>query len=135
MASFAHGEFVGNMVADPDYKTVGKKDSPMLAGRMAVNLSKKNSEGEWENVPLWVAFAYFGANAENLAEKISKGDTVLVAGRIEPETYKKDGVEVRGFKVMATTVQLLTSKVAKRDDDEEDEEEEEEERPRMKSRF
>lgn len=114
MTAFAHGEFIGNLVDTLDLREYGKGKS-MARGRLAVNCPKKNSEGEWENNPLWVNFAYFGMNAEDLAEKMEKGDTVLVAGRLEPNEYEKNDTVVKSFSVNATTLQAVSKRGEKQE--------------------
>jgi single-strand DNA-binding protein len=53
----------------------------------------------------WHNITAFGSLAENFASSVSKGDTVIVTGRLEQEEFtKKDGTKGKSIKIIAEEV-------------------------------
>lgn len=96
-------EFIGNLTDDSELRDAGS--TKVLSFSMAMNWKTKNNEG--------VVFAnnisYFGASAEGIAPHMKKGKQVLVEGRVENDSYEKDGVNVNTYKFTATKVVLGSS--------------------------
>lgn len=91
---------VGNAAADPTIKEVGRSKKATL--RLATQYSKKNSDGEWENVTDWHSIAAWNDLAENMAKKIHKGGKVMITGRLTYDRYTNtNGVEVTVPVIMA----------------------------------
>lgn len=92
----------GNLTQDPEvkYSTDGKA---WLGTRIAVDLSKRNKEtGEWERVAHFFNVTLFGTLAENFSESLTKGQRVLVFGRLEDDTWTDDeGNERSGQRIVA----------------------------------
>jgi single-stranded DNA-binding protein len=63
----------------------------------------KQIEGR-DPVTSWVNVLCFDEMAALVAEKVGKGDRVMVTGRLEVEKYEKDGVERTSVTVMADDV-------------------------------
>lgn len=92
-------EIFGNVGQAPELKqTKGGKDMC----RFSVASTKK-VEGR-EPVTSWVNVLCFDEMAALVAEKVGKGDRVMVTGRLEVEKYEKDGVERTSVTVMADDV-------------------------------
>ena len=53
----------------------------------------------------WHNITAFGSLAENFASSVSKGDTVIVTGRLEQEEFtKKDGTKGKSIKIIADEI-------------------------------
>lgn len=53
----------------------------------------------------WHNITAFGSLAENLVNSVSKGDTVIVTGRLEQEEFtKKDGTKGKSTKIIADEI-------------------------------
>ena len=53
----------------------------------------------------WHNITAFGSLAENFAGSVSKGDTVIVTGRLEQEEFtKKDGTKGKSIKIIADEI-------------------------------
>ena len=53
----------------------------------------------------WHNITAFGSLAENLVSSVSKGDTVIVTGRLEQEEFtKKDGTKGKSTKIIADEI-------------------------------
>jgi len=65
---------------------------------------ERKERTEWHNVSV------FGKMAENCEKYIHKGSQVYVEGKIQTDTYEKDGETKKSMKIIANTVQFLDSK-------------------------
>jgi single-strand DNA-binding protein len=71
----------------------GKANARM---RVAVNSRYQDNTGTWVDGPTsWYTVLAWGQLAENVAESISKGDRVLVHGRLEQRDYETEAGEKR----------------------------------------
>ena len=84
--------FAGNLTADPSlaFTPNGK---PVAEFRVLVNRRTRNAEGDWTDAePTGLSCKLWGKGAENLTDSLTKGDRVLVHGRVETEAWTdKDG--------------------------------------------
>jgi single-strand DNA-binding protein len=90
----------GNLTRDPELKFT---DSGMATVRFGVATSRKIKERETTSFYEVIAF---GKTAENVQASLSKGNRVLVTGRLEVRNWEKqDGTK-------ATTVEVVADEVA-----------------------
>ena len=85
--------FVGGVVTDPDLRFTGSGKA-VLSFRLIVK-GRKRDGTEWvDGDPMFYTVTVWAPLAENVAETISKGDDVIVHGRLEPNKYTtRDGEE------------------------------------------
>ncbi len=101
--------FVGRLVKDVEIKETenGNKVSNIT---IAVPRSFKNSEGVYETdfipVTLWKDMA------SNTAEYIHKGDILGIRGRLQTDSFDKDGKNEFRVNVVAEKVSFLSSRTA-----------------------
>jgi len=96
---------VGNLTRDPELRFT-PNGTPVAGFGIAVNKRYQNkSTGEWEseadffNVSVWFKLA------ENCAESLSKGDRVLISGRISQDSWDdKDGQKRSTYRIVANIV-------------------------------
>jgi single-strand DNA-binding protein len=101
----------GNLCADPDLR-FGQSgaDSAVLKLRVAANESyfdKKTNERK-ERVE-YVSVTLFGKRGESLQKILTKGQFVLVEGRLHTSSWEKDGQKQSRTEVVASNV-ILTGK-------------------------
>lgn len=98
---------VGRLVKDPELEETesGKKVSNLT---LAVPRSFKNAEGEYETD--FIDCVLWNSIAENTAEYCHKGDLLGVKGRIQTDTFEKDGQNHKVSKLIAEKITFLTSK-------------------------
>jgi single-strand DNA-binding protein len=97
------GEF--GIVMEPDVKFSD-------AGKCWVKLRciakdrKRDSNGQWsDGDPMFIDVLVFGRYAENIAESVAKGDTVLVEGRLSPNNWTdKEGNTHEDLRIMADLI-------------------------------
>lgn len=92
----------GNVGKQPESK-VTSTGKAMATFSVASSFSPKNGEPR----TTWVDVVCFDEQAEQVAERVSKGDRVCVTGRLELEKYtRKDGTEGSALRMVADEVGL-----------------------------
>lgn len=83
---------VAGIIADPELKHA-KSGKAILNLRLAFNDSKYNEETRtWDNTKTFYVDAQaWEQTAERLYDQLAKGDQVYVSGRIETQSWEKDG--------------------------------------------
>ena len=106
---------VGRLVASPEVKETetGTKVTNVV---LAVPRSYKNEEGVYETD--FVDCTLFNGIASNTAEYCKKGDLIGIKGRIQTDTYEKDGEKRKSTQVIADRVTFLSSTKENSKDDE-----------------
>lgn len=106
---------VGRLVADPEVKELesGKQVSTIT---LAVQRSYKNEEGVYETD--FITCNLWNVIAQNTSEYCKKGDIIGVKGRIQTDTYEKDGETKYAMNVVAEKVTFLSSKSHDKENDE-----------------
>ena len=99
---------IGRLGAEPEVVTLdsGRK---LAKFSIATNERYKNKEGEWQDNTQWHNMNAWGKTAERIAEKLHKGQEIVVGGRLVNNNYEtKDGekrystlVEVNDFLLVA----------------------------------
>lgn len=81
---------VGNLTQDPTLKTIKTGNSLVSVG-LAVSRRWRNKQDQWEEETSFFDVTAWGELAENMAASLSKGNKVIVSGRLEQQTWEKDG--------------------------------------------
>ena len=108
---------VGRLVKEPEVIETEKGNKRTVV-TIAVGRSYKNFNGEYEtdfiNIVLWNGIA------ENTAEYCKKGDIIGVKGRVETDTYEKDGERKNSMVIVAEKVTFLSSRTQEKDNSDRD---------------
>ena len=80
---------------------------------------------EWEERTDWIPVTFFGFKAENLAERINKGDLLYVECRVSNNKFDKEGVTVYTFNFIGDTYERMSFGNHTRDEEEEEEDDNE----------
>lgn len=113
-----HAVLVGNVVADPDL-TYTEDGSALATFRLAVDRRVKDEAGNWKDGET----SYFTVNAwrslgENVAESLTRGMRVVVAGRLRQRSWetnegdRRSVVEVEADEI-APSLRWATATVSK----------------------
>jgi len=96
---------IGNLTRDPEVRyTPG--GTPVTTLRLAVT-SKYKQGDETKDDTLFIDTVVFGKQAENSGTYLSKGNPVLVEGRLRERKWESDGVQKSKFEVIANNVRFL----------------------------
>lgn len=116
---------VGNVGRDPDIQQTknGTKVAHMSLAtnrRTTGNGAEPTERADWHRITMWNRTAQFAE------DYIKTGDRIYVEGRLEYDSYERDGVTIPTADVNVSEVVLLSHKAASRDaEDAEDAEVEE----------
>jgi single-strand DNA-binding protein len=94
--------FLGNLTRDPELKHIPNGDAVCDFG-IAVN-------GYKEGQVLFLNCTSWRKTAEIMAERLVKGEKVLVTGELQQEEWEKDGVTQRAFKLNVSGFSFTGSK-------------------------
>jgi single-strand DNA-binding protein len=95
---------VGRLGQDPELRHANS-GTPIATFSLAVNHRKRGNE---EPVS-WFDVTAFGAQAETIAEYLTKGRQVAVQGYLEQQRWEKDGQKRSKVVVIANRIQFLAS--------------------------
>lgn len=100
---------IGRLTSDFDEKHVRNVNGFTIAEvSVAVNDSKKNQAGQWEDVAQFIPVKMLGKLAENIAKYAGKGVKVAVEGKLQVDTWqdKQTGQNRSKIYVLADNVEL-----------------------------
>jgi single-strand DNA-binding protein len=96
---------VGNLTREPVLRYSASGTAWASSG-LAVNRRTRKDDGTFEDLlPEFYDLVCFGDLAEHVAESLTKGDRVVVAGRLEEDRYTaRDGTERTTAKLVADDI-------------------------------
>lgn len=112
MAGEAEVSFVGNVGKDPELRFTP-------AGQAVCNLSvavnsRKKVDGAWvDGEASWYRVSLWEDAGQALAEVVSKGDRVVVMGRLSIASFEKDGEKKTVPDVQASVVGIVPKQLPK----------------------
>lgn len=96
---------IGNLTKDPDVRYT-PSGTPVTTMRLAVT-SKYKQGDELKDDTLFIDAVVFGRQAESCGQYLSKGNPVLVEGRLRERRWESDGAQKFKFEVVANNVRFL----------------------------
>jgi len=107
MTSFNKVILMGNLTKDPEIRYT-PSGTPVANFRLAVNNRYKQGE-EFKEEVCYIDVVVFGKQAENCGQYLSKGQGVIVDGRLQERRWEtEDGVKRSKHEVVAQTVRFLS---------------------------
>lgn len=101
----------GNLTREPELRMAGA--TPVLQFGIAVNDRKKDSNGEWVDVPNFFDVVVWGARGESLSKYLSKGSKVVIVGRLKWSQWQtQDGSNRSKVEIVAEDVEFMSQKNA-----------------------
>ena len=96
----------GYTTKDPEIK-VTPSGTAVLSLSLAVNDTKKNAQGEWEDVVDFFDCKVFGKRAESLAQYIPKGSKLTINGRLHQDRWQaQDGTNRSRVLIIVQDIEL-----------------------------
>jgi single-strand DNA-binding protein len=124
MSSYNRVTLVGNLTRQPELRKT-KNGAAVTDLGIALNRVWTGENGQRQEETTFVDVTVWGRAAENAAQYLQKGRSVLVEGRLQMESWqdKQSGQERSKLRVVADTVQFLgNSHEAGPSDDDDDRE-------------
>lgn len=107
MASFNRVILMGNLTRDPDVRSTGTTGMKVARLGLAVNERRRDRNGLIQEFPVFIDVDAWDKLAELCGQYLSKGRAILVEGRLQMDTWEKDGVRHQKLKVRASTIKFL----------------------------
>ena len=86
-----HVQLVGHLGQDPEVITLAGGNS-LVKVSIATNETYKDKNGEFQNNTQWHNLVIWGKLGERMSNKLSKGNYVLITGKIENKSWEtKEG--------------------------------------------
>lgn len=96
----------GRTTKDPEIK-VTPSGTAVLSLSLAVNDTKKNAQGEWEEIANFFDCVLFGERAERIAQYITKGSKLTVNGRLHQDRWQaQDGTNRSRVSIIVQDLEL-----------------------------
>ncbi|MBA63974.1 MAG: single-stranded DNA-binding protein [Planctomycetaceae bacterium] len=89
MTNFNKVILMGHLTRDLELKSINNGNSFVELG-IAVNERRKAGNGNWKDEVHFVNVTFWGKNAEIISQYLSKGDPVLVEGRLKQNRWETD---------------------------------------------
>lgn len=107
---------IGNLTKDPDVRYT-PNGMPVTTMRLAVT-SKYKQGDDLKDETLFIDVVVFGKQAESCGQYLSKGNPVLVEGRLRERRWESEGTQKSKFEVTANNVRFLPKRENKQVDSE-----------------
>lgn len=107
MASFNKVILMGNLTRDPDVRVTGSSGMKVARLGLALNERRRDRNGNIQDFPVFVDVDAWDKLAELCGQFLSKGRSILVEGRLQMDSWEKDGVKHQKLKVRASTIKFL----------------------------
>lgn len=98
---------MGNLTRDPDVRAVGVNGMKVARLGVALNERRRDRNGQIIETPVFVDVDAWDKLAELCGQFLSKGRSILVEGRLQMDTWEKEGVRHQKLKVRASTIKFL----------------------------
>lgn len=96
---------VGHLGQDPESRQLGERDFAALS--VATTRHYKGRDGEKQSDTQWHKVEVWQSNARFISRNGMKGTLVFVEGRVDYQTYEKDGFQKYVTKIIATEIKIL----------------------------
>ena len=107
MASFNKVILMGNLTRDPDVRVTGATGMKVARIGLAVNERRRDRNGQSVDYPVFVDVDAWDKLAELCGQYLVKGSSILVEGRLQMDSWEKDGIKHQKLKVRANTIKFL----------------------------
>ena len=107
MASFNRVILMGNLTRDPDIRAVGVNGMKVARLAVAMNERRRDRNGQIIDTPVFIDVDAWDKLAELCGQFLTKGRSILVEGRLQMDTWEKEGVRHQKLKVRASTIKFL----------------------------
>ncbi len=104
--SFNQAIVMGNLTRDPELRTT-PGGQPVASFAVATNRSWTDQSGERKEAVEYHEIVAWGKLGELTAQYLAKGRKVMVVGRLQTQSWEKDGVKRQRTEIVAADVNFL----------------------------
>ena len=106
MASFNEVIIMGNLTRDPDVRAAGVSGMKVARLGVAINERRRDRSGQMLDFPVFVDVDAWDRLAELCGQHLAKGSPVLVEGRLQMDTWEREGVRHQKLQIRATPIKF-----------------------------
>ncbi len=104
--SFNQAIIMGNLTRDPELRTI--PSGQQVAGfAVATNRSWQDASGERKEAVEYHEVVAWGKLGELAAQYLAKGRKVMVVGRLQTQSWEKDGIKRQRTEIVASDINFL----------------------------
>jgi single-strand DNA-binding protein len=107
--SFNQAIVMGNLTRDPELRTT-PSGQQVASFAVATNRSWQDASGERKEAVEYHEIVCWGKLGELTAQYLAKGRKVMVIGRLQTQSWEKDGVKRQRTEIVASDVNFLDSR-------------------------
>jgi single-strand DNA-binding protein len=104
--SFNQAIVMGNLTRDPELRTTPTSQQ-VASFAVATNRSWNDSNGERKEAVEYHEIVAWGKLGELAAQYLAKGRKVMVVGRLQTQSWEKDGVKRQRTEIVASDINFL----------------------------
>ena len=106
MANVNKVMLIGNLTRDPQLSYLPSQ-TPVVEFGMAVNDRRRQQDGSYADKVNFIDLSMFGKRAEVLQKYVKKGDPLYVEGKLDYQSWEKDGQKRSKLKVVVLNFEFL----------------------------
>ncbi|HUC19953.1 MAG TPA: single-stranded DNA-binding protein [Candidatus Polarisedimenticolaceae bacterium] len=104
--SFNQAIVMGNLTRDPELRTT-PSGQPVASFAVATNRSWVDGSGERKEAVEYHEIVAWGKLGELASQYLAKGRKVMVVGRLQTQSWEKDGVKRQRTEIVASDINFL----------------------------
>lgn len=106
---------IGRLGQEPTLQTVGN-DHKLVKFSLATNENYKDKTGKWVDNTQWHNIVVWGKTAERINKLTTKGQEIMLEGRIVNHSYEKDGEKRYSTDIEMTDFLMLSPRNAEKNE-------------------
>ena len=106
MANVNKVMLIGNLTRDPQLSYLPSQ-TPVVEFGMAVNDRRRQQDGSYADKVNFIDLTMFGKRAEVLQKYVKKGDPLFIEGKLDYQSWEKDGQKRSKLKVVVMNFEFL----------------------------
>jgi len=112
MINMNHVQILGKITLEPKARIL-KSGGELVELGLGISEGYKNAKGEWENKTHFVDVVLWDQQAEYAKSHLKKGDSVLILGSLQYDSWEKDGRRQSKLKIKGQRVQQVPVPLSK----------------------
>ena len=106
---YNHITLMGRLTRDPEVRSTNGGQS-VTSFSLAVSRGWRDKQGNPQEAVSFINCVAWGNGGETIAKYVSKGEQLLIGGRLDQRTYDKDGVTMYAYEVYVESFNFVGSK-------------------------
>ena len=106
MANLNKVMLIGNLTRDPQLSYLPSQ-TPVVEFGMAINDRRRQQDGSYADKVNFIDLSMFGKRAEVLQKYVKKGDPLFIEGKLDYQSWEKDGQKRSKLKVTVENFEFL----------------------------